>query len=443
MDKRLKKPRVLFLKPHIEKYIHRLQNFWELKVGKPTPYVETAEIVKYLRGDFELAVPLWKEVQDAENQMTEFSTEQYRALDQMENNPRLIFSGGAGSGKTLLAVEKARRAAFSGKNVLLLCYNKFLGAKLQNEISKLGESASLILTDSIHKYFAKTITAAGLKEILDKKIASAKEQEIYNNIFASCFIDAINKLGKKKFDLVIIDEGQDLLNDNYILAIDSVLEGGMQNGEWVIFLDPGAQARLFNKFSKETYDYLKSLGASEYKLDMNCRNTLQIATQAAIISGFPTGIAKVSGPKVEYITYKDDAEQALQVVNLVKHLITGEGVPPECISILSTRAHNSMSLITSGVKIPPFLREMDEINIVQNESGKIYFASVQAYKGLENNVIIYTDVDRLDDEWIEGVNYVGMTRPREKLYVFLHKKLSKKYEGRIIEYATHKQRNVR
>ena len=418
-----------------DKYVRRLQNYWEKKVGISSSGVDTSGIVKYLRGDFELAIPLWKEIQDTESQMTEFSAEQYRALDQMEDNPRLIFSGGAGSGKTLLAVEKARRAAFGGKSVLLLCYNKLLGAKLQDEISKFGKTDNLVIGDSIHKYFAKVISAAGLREKLDRKIASVSQKEAYDEAFASVFMEAAAKNIQKKFDLIVIDEGQDLLNDNYLLAIESILEGGMQKGEWVVFLDPGAQARLFNKFSKETYSYLKSLGASEYKLDMNCRNTLQIAAQASVVSGFPVGKPKISGPKVEFISYKEDAEQAVGILSLIKRLTGEEGVPPECITILSTRARQSMSLTSSGVKLPAFLKEMDEHTVVAGESGRVYFTSVQSYKGLENNVIIYTDVDRLDGDWVEGVNYVGMTRPREKLYVFMHKKLASKYQNRIIEYA--------
>jgi superfamily I DNA/RNA helicase len=297
--------------------------------------------------------------------------------------------------------------------------------------------------DSIHKYFARIIAEAGLKERLDRKAASSTAQEMYDDAFADLFIEAAGKLGREKYDLLVVDEGQDLLNDPYLLALDQVLKGGMQNGNWVVFLDPGAQARLFNKFSQETYKYLKGLGAPEYRLDMNCRNTVQIATQASIVSGFPTGKAKVTGPKVEYVTYKDDSEQASKIVELVQRLVEEEDVPPSCITVLSTRARNSMSLFTNGAKLPRFLQELDERTVVETDTEKTGIASVQSYKGLENNVIVYCDVDRMEDEWIEGVNYVGMTRAREKLYVLLHRRLREKYEARMLEYATHQQRNAK
>lgn len=424
-----------------ERYVHRLRVYWEKKVGLPSPRVGEKEMIQYLRGDFELPTPLWQEIQDTEDRVVNFTLEQYRALDHMESNPRIIFSGGAGSGKTLLAVEKTRRTALDGKRVLFLCYNRLLGSMLKSEVAKFGKGTELVHADSIHKYFAKAITTAGLKKELDRRAAFATVQEMYDGVFADLFVKATKGSSFKKFDLLVIDEGQDLLNENYLLAFDEVLEGGMQHGQWVIFLDPGAQARLFNKFSLEAYNYLKSMGAPEYRLDMNCRNTEQIATQASIVSGFPTGIAKVAGPKVEYITYKDSEDQALKITDLTRNLVKNESVPPECITVLSTKAKNSMSVFTSGVRIPSFFEELDENSITNLAKGKIGIASVQAYKGLENNIIIYCDVDRLRDKWIEGVNYVGMTRAKEKLYVFLHKKARKEYETRIFDYATHKQKN--
>ena len=418
-----------------EAYIKRLRAYWEGKVGRPNPRVSTHDIVKYLRGNFELATPLWKQIQDVEDEMTKFTSEQYRALDQMESNPRLIFSGGAGTGKTMLAVEKARRAAFNGQHVLLLCYNKLLGAKLRSEIAKMDGGGTLVQADSIHKYFLQVISAAGMRPALSKKAPSVSGSEMYDEVFSQIFIEAQEKMGAEKFDLLVIDEGQDLLNEDYLLALDTVLQGGFKGGSWMIFLDPGAQARLFNKFSLETYHDLKSLGASEYKLDMNCRNTAQIATQAAIVSGFPTGIAKIEGPEVIYQTYAEEAEQARQVIELIGQLMSEERIPAERITIVSTRKRDSMSLLTSGAKLPAYFEELTDQNVNNPEPGKVYYVSAQSYKGLENNVIVYTDVDKIDDEWIESVNYVGMTRARQKLYVFMHKKLARTYGQRMLEYA--------
>ena len=122
--------------------------------------------------------------------------------------------------------------------------------------------------------------------------------------------------------MLVVDEGQDLLNSDFLSALNHVVEGGLKSGEWAVFLDPGIQARLFDRFSLEAYQYLKSLNVPEYKLDINCRNTLQIATQTEVVSGFPVGVAQTEGAEVEYIFCpKNGEEEPLLVIDLLKHLI--------------------------------------------------------------------------------------------------------------------------
>jgi superfamily I DNA and RNA helicase len=59
--------------------------------------------------------------------------EQLDVLDSLNDNPRLLVLGCAGSGKTLLALHKAKCLASEGKKVLLLCYNRALGSYLMRE----------------------------------------------------------------------------------------------------------------------------------------------------------------------------------------------------------------------------------------------------------------------------------------------------------------------
>ncbi len=419
------------------KYIERLANYWKQKSPLPpgqSPIPKT-EVVNYLRGDFEIAIRLWSEITKTADELTYFTNEQYRALDQMEGNPRIIFTGAAGTGKTLLAVEKARRLYYNKQRTLLLCFNRFLGARLAKEVSAIDPTGTYLQANSIHKYYSQVITKAGLGSQLDKLSAGKNSQEVYNEIFPSLFATAAEKFFKEKFDFLIIDEGQDLLSENYLLSLDCILEGGLKEGSWTVFLDPGGQAKLFNRFSLEAYSYLKSLGAAEYKLDLNVRNTLQIATQASIVSGFPAGKTRVEGPKVEYKLCSDDTDMALQVVDLINKLMVEESVPASSITILSGRNIGSMSLFATGVKVPRCLVEATEANIADQLAGSLIYASAQAFKGLENNVIIYIDVASFDGTFAESVNYVAMTRAKEKLYVFMSKKLKGNYQERLKNFA--------
>lgn len=417
-------------------YLERLSDYWRNKFpGKnEKSNLSKSSIVSYLRGDFEMTTRLWDEITNTESEITFFTEEQFRALDHMESNPRTIFTGAAGTGKTLLALEKAKRSFHNKQKTLFLCFNRLLGARIAKETTNIDPKGEYVQTNSIHKYFSKTIELAGMKQQLDRDSSGKDAQEVFNIILPKMFIDASKKLNKDKFDCLIIDEGQDLLSENYLLALNGVLSGGLKKGCWTIFLDPGGQAKLFNRFSLAAFNHLKSIGVPEYKLDLNVRNTLQIATQASIISGFPAGKTRIEGPKVEYKLCNDETEMALQIVKLLNSLIKEELIPASCITILSNRNIGSMSLFASGVKVPRNLLEANENNISELQDGKILYASAQAFKGLENNVIVYADVGSLDGSFSEAVNYVAMTRAKEKLYVFMDSSLKKEYEVRLNKY---------
>ena len=52
--------------------------------------------------------------------------EQTALLDYLQEQPEAVISGAAGTGKTMIAVEKARRNSAAGEKVLFLCFNRML-----------------------------------------------------------------------------------------------------------------------------------------------------------------------------------------------------------------------------------------------------------------------------------------------------------------------------
>jgi len=74
-----------------------------------------------IRGSFDLVPSLGTRSRTISTQLESLTEEQYEGLDWVETSPRLLLAGGAGTGKTLLALEIARREALRGSNVLLTC----------------------------------------------------------------------------------------------------------------------------------------------------------------------------------------------------------------------------------------------------------------------------------------------------------------------------------
>lgn len=68
-------------------------------------------------------------------------------------------------------------------------------------------------------------------------------------------VDEVND--GEKFDVVIVDEGQDLMNQQAMSKIDKILSRGIESGEWAIFLDINSQADVISPVDKQVLERLK------------------------------------------------------------------------------------------------------------------------------------------------------------------------------------------
>src|SRR5262249_54032693 len=102
---------------------------------RPTP-AECSAGVGILRPEFELYQSVRARADEREAELKRYTDEQFIALDAMQRNPRVLFEGPAGVGKTLLAMEGARRASAVGRRTLLLCFNRLLAGFLSTEMRR-------------------------------------------------------------------------------------------------------------------------------------------------------------------------------------------------------------------------------------------------------------------------------------------------------------------
>lgn len=114
----------------------KIKNFSYGGVG---PEPETAEqMATLLRPRFELATVAGDRRRAREAQLISFVDEQFLALDAASENQSVLFTGPAGSGKTFLAMEAARREAAAGSSGRLLCFNNLLGRRLRSDMADVG-----------------------------------------------------------------------------------------------------------------------------------------------------------------------------------------------------------------------------------------------------------------------------------------------------------------
>lgn len=376
------------------------------------------EYAQILRGDFAAVQSVAGLLLESESELVNLSADQHRVLDYAlsEANPRLLCDGPAGSGKTLIALEAARRLSASGRSVLLLCYNDNLAHFLKIDVAA---TAPGVRMSTLHGFLAETIRAGGLGDALNGlSITSETFDRRYPELFETACSILLDEGALPQFDVIIVDEAQDILTIPFIDCLNLVLSGGFRTGRWLICYDSGPQASLYGRADPTLLQTLRSFGAFAVSLTENFRNPKQIAVEASRIAGIGEPICRrtLRSP-VEYRRYAGEKDQAKRLRGLLLELLK-DGVMPGSVSILSW----VRSDLSTVAKYPPDVgksfRKVEGHGRTDSEA--FTYGTIAGFKGLENDVVILTDLpEHLGGEAIRSAIYVGMTRARAKLFVFV------------------------
>jgi ATP:corrinoid adenosyltransferase len=424
----------------INQYIKRLSRHCHQKTGnlhtawynekesRPTP-TDVKRLRKFLRGD--LVLPINKSIHFTElhEDIIRLTEEQTDLLENLRDNPRIFITGAAGTGKTVLAVEFAKREAAKGKRVLFLCYNKLLCQRLKAQLS---EHENRITAETFHNYVAELILRSSLKDTFIAENIKVDDDTRFTKVFPRNALRALKEEKEKPFDVLVLDECQDLLMHEYLPILDKLVAGGVEDGHWVFFGDTHFQ-NLFN--NKVTLEQMiaeienRSIFA-KFGLHKNCRNTMNIGKDIYRIVGFekpPFRESTVPGPPVEYRYYQDPSEQTNIIAGIVRELDT-EGIKRDDITVLSKyKFENSSFADQKGLGKSKFC-DMTAGSTCRDQKNGINFCTIQAFKGLENSVIIVTDISEIDKDHTKSLIYVAMSRAIIKLFVLLPINLKQKVE---------------
>lgn len=388
---------------------------WEELHNRPLPYSklpgldDVNYIASLLRGDFDKAVSINVLMRYAEEELVELTKEQYRCLDQLEDNPRCLIKGPAGTGKTLLAIEEAKRSVACGMKVALFCYNANLGDWMKRYFNNTPANIRPAYAGTFHSYMINQISRKGNQILFP-------EDEDELNLFYCETVPVIARSvltennNYERFDKIIIDEVQDLIKPKYLDAMDACLKNGFVRGKWTMFGDFSMQAIYAEGITEqEMIDLLEERTSFiKFKLTINCRNTKPICDEIETITEFqqpPGMLIRIDGPPVHYITFSDLDNQKEKLESVLDSLVK-EGIPEKNITILSpVRRENSVVSLIKKYSIRNYTDVSDRF---------ITFSTIQGFKGLENSVIILTDINTFDDK---KLMYVALSRPRSCLYV--------------------------
>lgn len=183
-----------------------------------------------------------------------------------------------------------------------------------------------------------------------------------------------------------------------------------------IYSDGVSGAKMIEKLEEQT-SFIR------FKLTINCRNTKPICKEIETVTGFkaPHELwTKVDGPPVQYITWSTMEGQCRKLKTLLKQLSDAH-INPEQITILSPRKReDSVVSILDGYMVKDF-RVPSGTNIT--------FCTIQAYKGLENTVIILTDIESFSSD---KLMYVGLSRACSGLFILETDAAKREYDNLLI-----------
>lgn len=366
----------------LRRALGRMTDYWRAKPGgRDVPLSQDAvtDILKYLRPDFDVVPTLARVSAAAEAELAQLTENQFRALDSNSRNPRIIFEGGAGTGKTVLAAEMARRERNRGNRALYTCH-------------------SSVMTG----FVAQQPDMDGIQAVPLQRVSA--DQGV-------------------QFDSIILDEGQDAINFDDLTRLDQVLAGGLDEGRWFILLDSNNQRGLVGSYDSQAMEYLLSFRPAEVILGDNCRNTRQIVQQTQTLTGADAGISAAgTGPEVQ-IVYADNPVQATAAAAVYLNRLEADGVPAGEITLLS------------GVRLPESTFEhlparwrqridiLDLNRVMARSASRLGFATIADFKGLESRFVLVADIGSSGQASYLSNLYVGMTRARVGLWVALDEKL--------------------
>jgi superfamily I DNA and RNA helicase len=143
-------------------------------------------------------------IREQDKEILEATRSQYKVLSLLHRQKRALISGPAGSGKTFLALEKARRIVekHSSKRVLLVCFN----IRLSRHLSKLTSGLPQVDVFYFHQLCLAFCRKAGIKLMPADKAKSIEDYYLFD--LPEGFMKALDVVAER-YDALIVDEGQD------------------------------------------------------------------------------------------------------------------------------------------------------------------------------------------------------------------------------------------
>lgn len=302
----------------------------------------------------------------------------------MDANSRALVTGGAGTGKSWLVRDWAKRACSRGERTAVVCFNRPMADRLATQLQ---DSAAVV--DTYHNLVVDLLAPFGFE------IPTDPDPQWWETVPTDALQAHSAEVGTP-FDTIIVDEAQDL-RAHWLDSLRGLLDPeGPQR--LLAVMDPAQDI-----YSGEWTNLVEFFRAT---LEVNLRNSRSLGELCAKLGG-PTALQdNPSGPPPDFQRATGSKELRKQVTRCIDRLIENEGLSPSEIAVLTTHTSTRDALLGSVASKAPLVRWEDR------DSTAVLCETIHRTKGLEWTAVI---VAALDDPIDPQLLYIGASRPRMHL----------------------------
>lgn len=301
----------------------------------------------------------------------------------LSNIRQFYIRGGAGTGKTWIAMKMAEdEAKDDGKRVMFLCASPHLAQMVREQLS-----------DKISVYDIKTL----IEEVSVEPSAYAPPK--YVGVSDSL------KAEINKYDAIFIDEAQDFSIDLAFLA--KAMLADENKSRLGVFYDDVQVVR------DDSFGDAFMISTPPFLLHENIRNTSNIYSWAMENTelGKDVIVNPVEGPWPISEKMNDHKHLTHRLENLFKRFLEDEGLESSSMVIITEDADDFITSFSGAIAKWKLVKEYSD------KSDEIKVSSVEDYKGLEADMIVYIHKSGTSD----NLNYIAYTRARYYLIDFILK----------------------
>lgn len=395
---------------NLKLWVARVINYWKGPVTRFQPLKKRGIqlIEDIFSKDIEVRPLVSADLHNEEIIRYRLTEQQANSINLLGERKRVTICGGAGTGKTLIAIHKAQELANNGLHVLLLCFNRALADRLKVVV---GHNEKL-WPMSFHQLCEWRIQVVKDKtglDLLSKARADHPGKDKFDVHYPYAMAVSID-ICPIHFDAIIVDEGQDF-GEEYWLPVEFLLK---DEKESCLFVFYDWNQAIYQRVS--TYP----IKAEPFTLTTNCRNTKHIHKAAYhFYEGVPTNPPEINGLPIELIQSPSIESQSKRLYALITNLLSIEKVLPSEIVVLvsgSPKRNYYNSLIHS--KLPNGIDWSKELHRIPNT---ILIDTVKRFKGLEAAIVILWGIDDLDLPDDNEILYIAFSRAKSILYIIGNK----------------------